>query len=92
MGWVALTAMAGGAVAQTVTDQSTPETALDIPANLQIFGKVDPNVRKPTAIVNDFVITGTDVDQRLALTLLTNGAAKPPPEQWSRSSSRSCAS
>ncbi|WP_308814104.1 MULTISPECIES: peptidylprolyl isomerase [Sphingomonas] len=81
MGWVALTAMAGGAVAQTVTDQSTPETALDIPANLQIFGKVDPNVRKPTAIVNDFVITGTDVDQRLALIIMRNGGKAPPTEQ-----------
>ena len=35
------------------------------PANVQIFGKLDPNVRKPTAIVNGTVITGTDVDQRV---------------------------
>ncbi|HEX8554933.1 MAG TPA: peptidylprolyl isomerase, partial [Sphingomonas sp.] len=35
-------------------------------------GKVDPNVRKPTAIVNDTVITGTDVDQRLGLIALAN--------------------
>jgi peptidyl-prolyl cis-trans isomerase SurA len=68
---VALTA--GGGVAQTVPDQAVPETNLDIPANLQIFGKLDPNVRKPTAIVNDSVITGTDVDQRAALTLALNG-------------------
>ena len=63
-------ATAGGA--QTVGDTSVPETGLDIPANLQIFGKVDPNVRKPTAIVNDTVITGTDVDQRLALVAMYN--------------------
>ena len=67
---VALTAGAG--IAQTVPDQAVPETNLDIPTNLQIFGKVDPNVRKPTAIVNDTVITGTDVDQRAALTLALN--------------------
>jgi peptidyl-prolyl cis-trans isomerase SurA len=61
-------ALAGGAVAQTVQDRAVPETGgLNIPSNLQIFGKVDPNIRKATAIVNDTVITGTDVDQRLAL-------------------------
>lgn len=65
--------IAGAGVAQTVPDQSVPETSLNIPANLQIFGKLDPNVRKPTAIVNDTVITGTDVDQRAALTLALNG-------------------
>ncbi len=56
------------AVAQTVPDQQeAPQTALDLPANIQFFGKADPNVRKPTAIVNGAVITGTDVDQRVAL-------------------------
>ena len=38
----------------------------------KIFGKADPNVRKATAIVNDTVITGTDVDQRLALIVALN--------------------
>ncbi|MGA1799185.1 peptidylprolyl isomerase [Sphingomonas sp. 4RDLI-65] len=56
-------------------DQSVPDnTGLDIPTNLQIFGKLDPNVRKPTAIVNDTVITGTDVDQRVALVAMANEA------------------
>jgi peptidyl-prolyl cis-trans isomerase SurA len=55
------------AVAQTVPDQSVPSTGLNLPSNLQIFGKADPNIRKPTAIVNDVVITGTDVDQRVAM-------------------------
>jgi peptidyl-prolyl cis-trans isomerase SurA len=58
--------------AQTVPDNSTPPVGLDIPANVQIFGKVDPNVRKPTAIVNGVVITGTDVDQRAALIIAAN--------------------
>ena len=67
-------AAATTAVAQTVDDRTVPETGgLDIPANLQIFGKLDPNVRKPTAIVNDTVLTGTDVDQRVALILAANG-------------------
>jgi len=77
--------MAGATVAQTVPDQAVPETNLDIPANLQIFGKLDPNVRKPTAIVNDSVITGTDVDQRAALTLALNGSdVKLSPEDRDR--------
>ncbi|MDB5695648.1 MAG: peptidylprolyl isomerase [Sphingomonas bacterium] len=66
------TAGASAIPAQTVRDTTVPETGLDIPANLQIFGKVDPNVRKPTAIVNNTVITGTDVDHRMALIALYN--------------------
>ncbi len=71
---------------QTVPDQGVPDAPLDIPANLQIFGKLDPNVRKPTAIVNDSVITGTDVDQRLALIALYNNVpvSKIAPEEKDR--------
>ena len=72
MAGVAALACAVAGAAQTVSDTSVPETGLDIPANLQIFGKLDPNVRKPTAIVNETVITGTDVDHRLALIALFN--------------------
>lgn len=60
------------AAAQVVPDQSVPGAGLDLPANLQIFGKADPNIRKATAIVNDTVITGTDVDQRMALIIALN--------------------
>lgn len=62
------------AIGQTVADNSLPSIGLNIPANLQLFGKRDPNVRKPTAIVNDTVITGTDVDQRTALIIAANNA------------------
>ena len=71
--------MASVAIAQTVADNQLPDTGLNIPANLQIFGKLDPNVRKPTAIVNDAVITGTDVDQRVALIIAANNV-KPSDE------------
>lgn len=64
-------------MAQTVPDQTVPASGLDLPANLTVFGKVDPNVRKPTAIVNDHVITGTDVDHRLALILAMRGLTVP---------------
>ncbi|WP_294045215.1 peptidylprolyl isomerase [Sphingomonas sp.] len=58
--------------AQTVPDGEVPQAGLDIPANLTIFGKLDPNIRKPTAIVNGTVITGTDVDQRMAFVSAIN--------------------
>ncbi len=67
--------------AQTVADSDTPTAGLDLPANLQIFGKADPNIRKPTAIVNDVVITGTDVDQRVALIIALNRLELKPEER-----------
>jgi peptidyl-prolyl cis-trans isomerase SurA len=79
-------AAGGAAVGQqaepaTVPDQSVPEnTGLNIPQNLQIFGKVDPNVRKATAIVNDNVITGTDVDQRVGMIKAANNVTLSPEE------------
>src|SRR3546814_10730098 len=71
-GFAAGLALATALVAQTVNQQQpgdVPNSAanLKIPADAQILGNADPNVRKPTAIVNDAVITGTDVDQRVAL-------------------------
>lgn len=76
---VAALALAGTAVAQNATPAAAPAAeapatttppatnGLDLPSNLQIFGKADPNIRKPTAIVNQTVITGTDVDHRVAM-------------------------
>lgn len=74
-------ASAGMAIGQqadpaTVQDHAMPDNSgLNIPENLQIFGKLDPNVRKATAIVNDNVITGTDVDQRVGLIKAANNVA-----------------
>ncbi len=66
--------IAAGAIAQTVPDTAAPPVAgLNLPSNLAAFGKADPNLRKATAIINGFVVTGTDVDQRLALVVLANG-------------------
>jgi len=71
-GMLAIMIAVSGPSAQTVEDNSVPPVGLDIPANMQIFGKVDPNVRKPTALVNGTVITGTDVDQRVNLIVAVN--------------------
>ncbi|UVO55827.1 peptidylprolyl isomerase [Sphingomonas sp. SUN039] len=61
--------------AQTVADsKDVPSAAnLNLPAEITLFGKNDPHVRKATAIVNGEIITGTDIDQRLALIVLANG-------------------
>ena len=64
---------ASPSISQTVSDGSLPTTGLNIPDELKIFGKNDPNVRRATAIVNGDIITGTDVGQRLALIIAANG-------------------
>jgi len=66
--------ISGGALhAQTVIESSVPETKLNVPDKLTIFGQNDPNKRRATAVVNGDIITGTDVKHRLALTLAANG-------------------
>jgi peptidyl-prolyl cis-trans isomerase SurA len=60
--------------AQTVSDDGAlPPTNLNLPSTLTTFGKVDPQVRKATAIINGEIITGTDVDHRLGLIMIANG-------------------
>lgn len=56
---------------------------LSLPENPQIFGKQDPNHRTAMVIINGEVITGTDVDQRVALIVAANGG-KIPPEEMER--------
>jgi peptidyl-prolyl cis-trans isomerase SurA len=47
--------------------------SLHLPENPEVFGTAMPAIIKATAIVNGDVITGTDVDQRLALLAIANG-------------------
>lgn len=67
-------------IAQTVSDEATPEARLDIPDGQTLFGKNDPNVRRATAQVNGEIITGTDIDHRLALIVAANNNQLPPEE------------
>ncbi len=62
---------------------AAPQAALNIPENVTLFGKNNPNLRKATAVVNGDIITGTDVDQRLALILAAN-ENKVSPEEMQR--------
>jgi peptidyl-prolyl cis-trans isomerase SurA len=70
------------ASAQTVSDDGAlPNANLNLPNTLSTFGKVDPTFRKPTAIVNGEIITGTDVDHRLGLIMIANGGKIPDEEK-----------
>jgi peptidyl-prolyl cis-trans isomerase SurA len=51
--------------------------SLKLPQNPQLFGNAMPSVVKATAIVNGYVITQTDVQQRLALLAIANGGQIP---------------
>jgi peptidyl-prolyl cis-trans isomerase SurA len=66
-GPIALAGQETDAAAQQADAGAAADNPLNLPENLQMFGKNDPNVRKATAVVNGQVITGTDVDQRVAL-------------------------
>jgi peptidyl-prolyl cis-trans isomerase SurA len=73
---LSVAAFAGtSAVSQSVPDtREVPSSAsLNLPTEFTLFGKNDPKVRKATAIVNGDIITGTDIDHRLALIVLANG-------------------
>ena len=80
-GSVGVTLTGEQAGAQTVADTgAVPDTGLNLPTTLTTFGKVDPHLRKATAIINGEIITGTDIDQRLALIVLANGGKVAPEE------------
>lgn len=72
--------VSGGAPGPQEDPTAALAAQLELPANLKIFGKADPNIRKPTAIVNDTVLTGTDVDQRLNLIIALNKLNLKPEE------------
>ena len=59
--------------AQEQVDQAqeaeTAASPFGIPSDVVMFEKHDPNVRTATAKVNGAVITGTDIDQRVALVM-----------------------
>ena len=77
--------LGAGLHAQSIEPEAldSPQGAIVIPENVTLFGKNDPNVRRATAVVNGDVITGTDVDQRLALILAANDN-KPSAEEMQR--------
>lgn len=81
---LATAALVAGPIAVQAQDAAnSPQDAanpLGIPADVSILRQNDPNSRKPTAVVNGAVITGTDVDHRVALVASASNAELPPEE------------
>lgn len=73
---IALLSVSTGSLAKAQTSADS----LKLPDDVTIFEDRDPNVRKPTAVVNGQIITQTDVEQRLALIILANGGHVPDAE------------
>ena len=69
---------AGLAIAQDTNPapDGAADSGFNIPADVKLLGKMDPNSRHATAKVNGQIITGTDIDQRVALVLSANNGAK----------------
>lgn len=66
---IAALGLAGGPIAL----QAQAANPLNIPDDVALLGEGDPNVRTATAVVNGSVITGTDIEQRVALLLGASG-------------------
>lgn len=67
------------APAQTVA-VPTADNPFGLPSDVTLFAKSDPNQRTAKAIVNGFVITGTQIDQRVALVTSASEADIAPDE------------
>ena len=74
-----------GAAASTATASGAPgmdaADVFNIPDNVTMLGTMDPNNRRATAKVNGQIITGTDVDQRVALVIAANEGAEVSAEE-----------
>jgi peptidyl-prolyl cis-trans isomerase SurA len=81
-GRIGCTALVAGLVATAAHSQDEPASAEDfnIPEDVQILGNSDPNMRRATAMVNGTIITGTEVDQRVALIVAASGSEIPAEE------------
>tara|TARA_B100001765_G_scaffold215282_1_gene186418 strand:+ start:553 stop:1875 length:1323 start_codon:yes stop_codon:yes gene_type:complete len=60
--------------------QTVEANPLGLPDQPTLLANPNPNVRRATAVVNGHVITGTDLDQRVALLVNANDTELPPEE------------
>jgi peptidyl-prolyl cis-trans isomerase SurA len=77
-GLIGATVLPAAAPAQTVA-VPTADNPFGLPDEVTLFGKSNPDIRTATAVVNGFVITGTDIDERVAL--VTSAAEVDVPEE-----------
>jgi peptidyl-prolyl cis-trans isomerase SurA len=82
IGGIGLALLAGVAVQaqEDVQPAAGANGNLNIPDTVTMFGNSTPNLRKATAVINGDIVTGTDVEQRLALILAANGGKIPADE------------
>ena len=64
-------------------EETASADAFNIPENIAILGEDNPNLRRATAMVNGKIITGTEVNERVALVVAAN-EAEPSPEEMQR--------
>ncbi len=60
---------------------SSAADAFNLPEDISFIGNTDPNMRRATARVNGSIITGTDIDHRIALLLEGNNQELSPEEE-----------
>ncbi len=63
-----------------MTGAMAQNDVLNIPEDIQFIGNSDPNMRRATARVNGNIITGTDVNDRVALIIAANEVQIPEDE------------
>jgi peptidyl-prolyl cis-trans isomerase SurA len=66
VGLATLALLPAAAPAQTVA-VPTADNPFGLPDEITLFGTESPNTRTATAVVNGYVITGTDIQERVAL-------------------------
>ena len=86
---IAAAAVAASLFTVAAHGQQQPQAAssadtFNIPDDITIMGANSPNTRRATAIVNGTIITGTDVDHRVALVLAESEAKEVSPEEIQR--------
>jgi peptidyl-prolyl cis-trans isomerase SurA len=88
LGQVGALALVAGLGAAAAWGQENGETAsadaFNIPSDVRLLGETSPNVRRATATVNGTIITGTDVEHRVALILAVNDATDVSEEELQR--------
>ena len=82
MGMTAALGLALGApgVYAQADSQAVEANPLGLPDQPTMLANPDAKVRRATAVVNGHVITGTDLDQRVALLVNANDTELPPEE------------
>lgn len=73
-------ALAGVTALHAQSETADSNDPFNLPSSIVMLGSENPNLRKATAVVNGFVITGTDIDQRVALVLDANKQEISPEE------------